>query len=147
MKIQTGDFIQLSFTSCLEDGTIIDSSEETNQYLEFTVGSHETLEVFENAVLDREIGEEFSIKLNPQDAFGEYSDQKIVKLSRDHVPPDFRPEIGKQIVLEHKMGDEEEEVVGIIKAFTTSNIIIDLNPPLAGKIVIISLKVVNINRE
>lgn len=147
MKIQTGDFVQLSFTSRLEDGTIIDSSEETKQYLEFNVGSHETLEVFENVVLDREIGEEFSIKLKPQDAFGEYSDQKIVKLSRDHVPPDFVPEIGKQLVLEHKMGNKEEEVVGIIKAFTTSNIIIDLNPPLAGKMVEISLKVVDIHRK
>ncbi len=147
MKVQTGDFVQLSYTSRLEDGTIIDSSDETHKYIEFTVGSHEASEVFENSVLGRAKDEDYSIRLNPQDAFGDYSEEKVVKLPRDQIPKDYEPKLDSQIVLEHSDGTNAEEVVGIVKIITPTHIIIDLNPPLSGKIVTITLKVLNIQRK
>ena len=147
MKVQTRDFVQLSYTSRLEDGTILDSSADTNKFLEFTVGTREVSEVFENSVLGREKDEEFSIKLNPQEAFGDFSDEKVVKLPLDQIPKDYEPKLDSQIVLEHSNGTTTEEVVGIVKLVTPTHIVIDLNPPLSGKIVNITLKVLNIQRK
>jgi len=142
MPVKKGDKIKVEYEGKLEDGTVFDSSEKHGQPLEFEVGSGQLIKGFDDAVIGMEKGEEKEIKLQPKDAYGDHNPQLIKKIPRDKLPEDQEPKPGMMLMINLPNG---ARIPANIKEVTDKEITIDVNHPLAGKVLIFKIKVVDIS--
>ena len=141
MPVNEGDTVKLEYTGTFEDGTVFDSSEKHGRPLEFKVGTGQVIKGFENAVKGMEIGEEKKIKLQPSEAYGEFSNDLIKEVPKNKIPAGH--ELEKDMMLLVKR-DDGSQVISRIKDISENTVTVDMNHPLAGKIINFDIKVVDI---
>ncbi len=84
----------------------------------------------EEALEGKAVGDELTVSLAAEDAYGEYDDTAIESLNRSDIPDADQLEAGMEIELED---DEGFIDVAFVKEVTPDLIILDFNEPLAGK--------------
>ncbi len=126
---QSGDSVKIHYTGTLEDGTTFDSSEGRDP-LQFTLGSGQVIVGFDEAVSGMEIGEKKTVNIPADKAYGQRNEEMIITAPRDQVPKDINPEVGQQLQM---AGPDNQPIVVQITEVTDEHIILDANPPLAGK--------------
>ncbi|KKG07883.1 peptidylprolyl isomerase [Methanosarcina sp. 1.H.T.1A.1] len=145
--VENGDSISVDYVGKLEDGTVFDTSEkeaaaeagiynEMRDYnpLTFTVGAGQMIKGFDEGVVGMKVGEEKTITIPPEEAYGEYMKEYARELPRNAV--DFTPEVGMQLATETGLR-------GTITEVSEENFIVDFNHELAGKTLIFKIKVVS----
>lgn len=140
--VKKGDKVKVEYVGKLEDGTVFDSSDKHEAPLEFIVGAGQLIKGFDDALVGMQVGEEKEIKLEPKDAYGEYNPNLVKEMPRDCFPQDKEIEAGMVFVM--NLQDGRKALIRIAEV-TEETITIDLNPPLAGKILLFKIKVVNIS--
>lgn len=145
MKVKAGDKIRVHYEGRLENGEIFDSSShgDHSHPLEFVVGSSQMIKGFDDAVVGMELNEEKEIKIKPQEAYGEVSDEAIREVQRS-IFGDHEVEEGMQIMLSSPDGHQFPAKVIAVDEKTVE---VDLNHPLAGKTLIFKIKIIAINEE
>jgi len=139
-----GDEVSLDYIGTLEDGTVFDASEKHGQPLKFTLGTGRVLPKFEDAVMGMKVGEKKTFTLKPADAYGEY-DAKLTKLiPRDKLPAKPDPKVGMMLGVDLTNGRKAR---AIIRKVSAEGVLIDLNPPLAGKTLTFKITLVGINTK
>ena len=141
MPIKKGDKIKIEYEGKLEDGTVFDSSENQGEPLEFEVGGQILMEEFENAVIGMDVGDEKEFQLQPQEAYGEYNDQLIKKVPKDQLPKTEELKEGMMLILGLPNG---VQIPASVLEVTEDEVTIDLNHPLAGKVLNFKVKIVEI---
>ena len=139
--MRPGSKVKVHYTGTLDDGTVFDSS-DGREPLEFTIGQHQVIAGFEDAVKEMELNQEKTVKIKSSDAYGEKKGQLTREISRSKMPAGMNIEVGNQIILKSPAG---QEVSAIVSEVTEDKIVIDLNHPLAGKDLTFRIKVVGIN--
>lgn len=147
-EIEKGDTISVDYIGKLEDGTVFDTSEkeaaieagiynENRDYkpLTFTVGAGQMIKGFDEGVVGVKVGEEKTLKIPPEEAYGEYMEEYAREIPRDAV--DFTPEVGMQLATETGLR-------GTITEVGEENFVVDFNHALAGKTLIFKVKVVSV---
>ena len=137
--MKSGDKVKVHYTGTLDDGSVFDSS-ENKQPLEFTIGENQVIPGFENGVKDMKLNQEKTIKIKPEDAYGEKNEQLIREIPRDKFPPEVQ--VGGSLILKSPEGQQIPAVVTEVK---DDSVTIDLNHPLAGKELTFKVKVVEVN--
>lgn len=127
--IQKGSKIKVHYTGTLEDGAVFDSS-EGNEPLEFEVGAGQLISGFDTAVIGMKQGEEKTVKIPPEQAYGNHEEGLTKKIPRESLPKERDPEVG--MVLGLSTPDGQQIPTRIIEV-TPTDVTIDLNHPLAGK--------------
>jgi peptidylprolyl isomerase len=140
MVIKKGDKVKVEYTGKFEDGEVFDKTEEGDS-LEFTVGSGEIIPGFDKAVEGMELNEEKTVTVKPEEAYGNREDNLIKEFPKDSLPKEFEPKKGTILTLRTQNG---QTLPATILDITESNVILDLNHPLAGKNLIFDIKVVGI---
>jgi len=140
MAVKKGDKIKVDYTGTFEDGKVFDSS-EGKQPLEFEVGSGQIIKGFDDAVTGMEKGQEKEVVIQPADAYGDYNPQLIKKIPRDKLPQGQEPKPGMMLALGTPDG---KQFPAKIAEVTDKEVSIDLNHPLAGKVLKFKIKVVDI---
>lgn len=136
-----GDEVSIEYMGTLEDGTVFDSSEKHGMPLKFVLGKSRILPKFEAAVMGMKVGEKKTFTLKPTDAYGEY-DPKLTKLiPRNKLPPKPDPQLGMTLGIDLPNG---RKAAAIIKKVTADGVLVDLNPPLAGKTLTFKIHLINI---
>ncbi len=130
-KVKDGDTVKVHYTGKLtEDGTVFDSSEE-REPLEFTLGEGQLIPGFEEAVIGMEVGENTTVDITSEDAYGERREDLELEVSKSDLPDNIDPQVGMQLQMQQQengqaipvqITDVEEEYVKL-----------DANHPLAGK--------------
>ncbi|KOS23415.1 FK506-binding protein 2 [Escovopsis weberi] len=69
-KSKNGDTLRMHYTGTLLDGTKFDSSLDRNQAFEFTIGSGQVIQGWEQGLLDMCPGEERTLTIPPEMAYG-----------------------------------------------------------------------------
>ena len=134
MTIKNGDTVSVLYTGTYDSGEVFDSSEiHNNEPLVFEVGAHQVIAGFENAVIDKEVGDEVTIRLEPKDAYGERDEKAIQKIPREEMGLDVELRVGMQLMFQHQHGDHSHQIPGLITEVTDTEVTIDLNHPLAGE--------------
>jgi FKBP-type peptidyl-prolyl cis-trans isomerase 2 len=143
MAVKKGDHIKVDYEGRFEDGTVFDSSKHGDHVhlLEFDVGAGMVIPGFDNAVVGMEKGAEKEIKIEPKDAYGEYNDELIQKIPRSALPRDQEPKAGMTLVVGTPQG---QQFPVKIKEVSNEEVTLDLNHPLAGKVLIFKLKIAEI---
>jgi FKBP-type peptidyl-prolyl cis-trans isomerase SlyD len=111
-----------------ETGEVVDSSEAA-EALFFVEGDGSMIPGLEKAVTGKEVGDEFSVTIGPEDAYGWPQRQLVRTVSRDMIQSDAE-EIEAGMIFQIGSG-EESQVVKVV-SIESDGITIDGNHPLAG---------------
>lgn len=137
-----GDEVSLEYTGLLEDGTVFDSSEKHGVPLKFVLGRSRILPKFEAAVMGMKVGEKKTFTLKPVDAYGEYDPELMRLIPRKRLPAKPEPVPGMTLGVDLVGGQKAQ---AIITKVSEEGILIDLNPPLAGKTLTFKINIVSIS--
>ena len=128
MQIDRNKVVTLVYELRNADGEAL---EEENARLAYLHGGYGGIfPKVEQALEGKEVGHEFSVTLEPDDAFGEYEADLLRVEPRDRFPEAL--EIGMQF--EGVPGDREDEArIYTITDITADTVVVDANHPLAGE--------------
>ena len=150
--VKNGTTVYVDYMGKLENGTVFDTSiksvaEENGIFnpnreykpLNFTVGKHQLISGFENAVIGMHVGENKTITIPPEKAYGVRDDKLIIPVPITAFNnTNITPTVGKHIYVRGAPAK-------IIKVNDTT-VVLDFNHPLAGKTLIFEIKIVNISK-
>jgi FKBP-type peptidyl-prolyl cis-trans isomerase 2 len=141
MPITKGSKVKVDYEGTFDDGSVFDSSThgDHSHPLEFEAGSGQVIKGFDDAVIGMEKGQEKTIKLKPEQAYGYVNAQMVQKIPREKVPKDQDIKAGMMVALGTPDG---HQIPARITEVTDEFITIDLNHPLAGKNLNFKIKVV-----
>jgi FKBP-type peptidyl-prolyl cis-trans isomerase 2 len=145
MAIKIGDIIKVEYIGTFDDGKIFDSTEiNGGSPLKFEVGAGQIISGFDNSVIGKSVGDEYNIRLEPSEAYGDYKEGMTKSISKDQFPPDQEPEVGLMILL---MGPQGQPIPATIKKVEEDIVTIDLNHPMAGKVLNFNIKILETGCE
>ena len=139
MSIKKGNVVTLHYTGTLENGTEFDSS-RGREPLEFTIGEEMLIPGFENGVLAREKGDRFTLVVNPEDGYGEYSEELVFEVPLEQIPEHIVPETGMVLELTGEEGEMEVTVIDV----TETTVLFDANHTLAGEKLTFDIEILNV---
>ena len=143
MAIKKGDKIAIDYEGKFETGEIFDSSKhgDHSHPLEFTVGAGEVIKGMDEAVMGMKVGDEKEIIIEPEDAYGLYDSNLKKEIPRNALPQYQEPKAGMTLLLGTPQGNQFP--AKIIKV-SNENVTLDLNHPLAGKVLHFKIEIVNL---
>ncbi|MCF8007024.1 MAG: peptidylprolyl isomerase [Methylovulum sp.] len=126
MQVTDNIAVTIHFTLTDDDGEIIDSSigEEPMTYLH---GSGQVITGLEKALHGKAVGEKFTVRIEPEDAYGIFSEDRIEVIPRDMFDEGDVIEVGMQF----EADVAENPAIVTIVAVEGDNVTIDSNHPLA----------------
>lgn len=131
----------IHFAIALEDGSIVDSSWEEGEPLQFVPGDGTLLPALEQCVLTLQVGQRRQFTLSPEEGFGVREQERIVTMARTQFPADMELEAGLVVGF---ASEEGGELPGLIMAVDENEVRVDLNHPLAGHTIQLDVEVLNI---
>lgn len=144
MAVKRGEWIKVEYIGTFDDGTVFDSTEKNEGLpLKFQVGEGQLITGFDNSVIGKEPGEEYTIKLKPSEAYGEYKEGLTQRVPKDQLPKGPEPQLGMMLMVMGPQG----QMLASIKSIEEDDVIIDLNHPMAGKVLNFKIKIVETNCE
>ena len=84
----------------------------------------------EEAVQDKKVGETVKVKLQPEEAFGDYDEELIQIESRDQFPKELQ--VGMQFEGGPEGGDDDDFIIYRVTDIADDKVVLDGNHPLAG---------------
>ena len=151
--VETGDLVSVNYIGRLENGTVFDTSyEETAKQeglytpqrpyepLKFKIGAQQMIQGFEEGVLGMKKGEEKELIIPPEKAYGQVNPDAIISIPLEEFKRNnITPEIG--MILQYPGG--LVTVINVNKTHST----LDANHMLAGKTLVFTVKVEEIEKE
>jgi FKBP-type peptidyl-prolyl cis-trans isomerase 2 len=129
--IQAGSVVLMEFTITVPESRLVIPKNVS----QFTPGHHEMLPNLEKALTGMKKGDEKRVDLSSDDAFGPYDETKKGVISAESLPPDTKP--GTILTTEEGVPFVVTELSGPVAS-------VDFNHPLAGKHLIIDVKILNV---
>ena len=136
--LSDGDFVRLAYTiRTADDGRVIDTTDEgtaedseidTDEY-EFeprivALGAGHVFPSVEEALIGASLGDEGTVDVPADEAFGEYDPEEVETVKADKIPEDDRYP-GAQVQIDNRQGYLETIIGGRAR--------VDFNHPLAGE--------------
>ncbi len=114
-----------------ENGRQIDEtgSEEPLSYIH---GHNLLIDGLEKKMSGKQPGEQFTVSLSPEEAYGERDENLIMKVERSEIPDEVEIQPGARFAAVNEQGHRMNLVVLDI---TDEDVVLDANHPLAGKAV------------
>ena len=140
---EIGETVHVHYVGTLEDGMVFDSSRERGQELEFVIGEHKVLPLFEKAVSEMLVGERKQITLSPVQAYGEYDESLLMDVPCGVLSGATGLAPGKRITLMTKMGPINAAVLEV----GDETVKLDCNHELAGKTLTFDIELVRVKHE
>lgn len=137
-QINKSSRITLHFELALDDNQIVDSNFD-GVPAEFTFGDGNLLPGFEEALLGLSEGEEKTLLIEPENAFGAHNPSNIQRLSRGQ----FEMELEEGMIV--SFADKgNNELPGVIAKVEDHEVMVDFNHPLAGRRLQFRVKIVKV---
>jgi peptidylprolyl isomerase len=139
-QAKSGDQVSVHYTGKLDSGEVFDSSTGKDP-IRFELGSGQVIPGFERAVQGMAVGEKREIRIEPEDAYGQPSDELVVEVARTQLPDDIEPAVGMPLQVQTSGG--EQRVVRVSEV-SNETVTLDMNHPLAGRALNFELELVEI---
>ena len=128
MRIDSGTVVTLEYEVRNVDGQPLEEADAKMAYLHGGFGG--IFPKVEEALEGQEVGHEFEVTLDPDDAFGEYDAELMRVEPRDTFPEIL--EVGMQF--EGVPGDNEDEArIYTVTDIAADQVVVDANHPWAGE--------------
>jgi len=138
MQIVKNTVVTLDYEVRDTDGNLVDGGEQPLVYLH---GGYDGIfPRIEETVHGKSVGDKFTIRLEPDDAFGEY-DATLVNVEKRSMFPSSI-EVGMQF--ERSTEDGDEDILYTITDIEGDKVVVDGNHPLAGMALIFDCTVADV---
>jgi FKBP-type peptidyl-prolyl cis-trans isomerase 2 len=130
-RIVEGSTVTLQYVATVPGSTGIDYGNVS----EFIQGRHEIFPALEQEVIGMKPGEEKTVELSPEEGFGPHDDGKKVNISKTELPTGV------------KEGDVVQNDLGhfaTVAEVADTTAVLDYNHPLAGKPLVVQLKILKV---
>ncbi|MBK8116418.1 MAG: peptidylprolyl isomerase [Candidatus Accumulibacter sp.] len=143
MQVAKNTVVTLDYSVTDVDGELVDAGQEPLVYLHG--GYDDIFPMIEEAMHGKKIGESVTIKMQPDDAFGEY-DAALVQLEpRSQFPQELQVGMQFEGVPEGAEGDEEDDVlIYRVTEIADDKVVLDGNHPLAGMALVFTCTVTDV---
>jgi FKBP-type peptidyl-prolyl cis-trans isomerase 2 len=129
-----GDTVAVDYHGTLDDGEVFDSSRDREPLI-FTVGAGQVIPGFDEAVRGLMVGESVTARMEPEDAYGERSDEMILEFPVSQLPEGLT--VGGSVFFQNG-------AQGVILEITGETFQVDANHSLAGKALTFEIELVSI---
>jgi len=141
-EAKSGDTVRVHYTGTLGGGRVFDSSQGRDP-LEFTLGAGQVIPGFDEAVTGMEPGQEKSVTIPVDEAYGQRRPELVGTVPRQQFPPEIEPAVGQQL----QMSQGGQVFVVTVTGVTDGEVTLDANHPLAGEDLTFQLELVEIVDE
>lgn len=139
--IRPGTTVTMHYSLALEDGTIVDSTFDTNEPLTFTLGDGTLIDGLEYAIIDLKKGDQQSIRIPPESGFGFRDEAAVQSMPRDQFSEEMELEPGLVIEFESPSG---LQIPGAILEVKDDSVVVDFSHPLANRAVIFNVHILDV---
>lgn len=134
MKIAKNAVVSLTYELTDAGGTMLEKTGEPISYLH---GGYDGIfPTVEEALEGKNVGDKFSVSMEPDDAFGEYEHDLVRSEPRSLFPKDVS--VGMQFEGGAEGDDDEDYMLYTVTEVTDTEVTVDGNHPLAGKALVFS---------
>jgi peptidylprolyl isomerase len=153
-QVKLGDRVKFNFNGTLEDGTVFDTTYESDVCeddgcgcggadgpMELEVGAEQFFPEIEEALVGMSPGDRKTLTIVADDAFGEYDEEMVSVVPRGQFPTDINPAVGDDFEV---VNDEGESMVVTVIEVGDAEVTLDANHPLAGEDLTFELELVEI---
>ncbi len=141
--IKDGDKVKIKYEAKLETGEQCFPEDKDNT-IELVIGEGKIFLPIENGLKEMKEGETRTITIEPNEAFGPHLDNLIIDAPRNAFKTDTDLSIGMRIKIDTPT--EKVYYATIIK-MTDSTVTLDLNHPLAGKKLMFTVTVIDVQKQ
>ena len=131
-KVTQGDHVTIEYKGMLENEDTVESSADTGPF-ELEVGGGAMPPGFENALINMIEGEEKTVVLQPDEAFGHKDKKLLHKVDRSVFGKNITPKTGMVLGMTVDKDGQKQKIPALITAVNGEEVTIDFNHPLAGK--------------
>lgn len=139
-QAKPGDSVRIHYTGTLNDGAVFDSSEGRDP-LQFTVGSGEIIPGLDKAVVGMAEGEQKTVTVPAEEAYGTHDPQMRQSVPREQVPADIPLDVGTALQMQLPDG---RAIPVTVAEVTEAEVVFDANHPLAGRDLTFAVELVGI---
>jgi FKBP-type peptidyl-prolyl cis-trans isomerase SlyD len=137
MKVSKNTVVTLDYSVTDPDGEVLDEGRDALVYLHG--GYDDIFPGIEEALQGKEVGETVEVKLQPDEAFGEYDASLVQVEARQDFPEDLA--VGMHFEGAPQDADEDDFVLFRVTDITDEQVVLDGNHPLAGSALIFTCTV------
>ncbi|NMF98447.1 peptidylprolyl isomerase [Aromatoleum toluolicum] len=138
MEIVKNSVVTLKYTVVDPDGNMIDDGQQPLVYLH---GGYDGIfPAIEEALHGKKVGEQLKVKLQPEDAFGDYDEELVLVEDISQFPENI--EVGMSF--ERVSDDGEEEMIYRITDIADGKVVVDGNHPLAGTALVFDVTIAEV---
>lgn len=135
---QIGNHVSIQYEGMLENGEIVERSVDTGP-VEFEIGLNIMPPAFEQALIGMREGEEKTITMTPEEAFGPRDENLLHTIKKKVLGEKIEPKPGMVLGMTLEKDEQPHKIPALVTAVNGDEITIDFNHPLAGKTVIYRL--------
>ena len=139
MQVADNMAVSIHYTLTTDTGEEIDST-IGGEPLVYLHGRGNIITGLEKALDNKTVGEKFNVRIEPAEAYGEFSEDKIQVVSREMFDGIDNIEVGMQF---HAAVNSGSDIITVTK-IEGDNITIDGNHPLAGQALTFVIDVVGV---
>lgn len=138
MKISTNKYVSLAYDLNVGEEDELELMEQATaeKPLDFIFGTNSMLEAFESNIDGLTQGDKFSFTLTPEEAYGEYDEEKVIDLPKNIFEVDGK--IDGEMLVEGNtlpmMDSSGNRLMGSIVTIGDDTVTMDFNHPLAGEL-------------
>lgn len=147
--VKKGDRVSVHYVGKLQNGTLFDTSIESEaikaalpprgayEPLTFTVGAGQMISGFDSAVLGMKEGDVKTVTLQPAQAYGEWSSDRVVSIPVSGIGNAENIAVGSSLYAQNG-------AMGRVTEITNGTAKVDFNHELAGKALVFTITMVKI---
>jgi FKBP-type peptidyl-prolyl cis-trans isomerase SlpA len=133
--------VTMHYSLLLEDGTVVDSTFDSDEPLTFTMGDGTLIQGLEYALVDLKPGDQQSINIGPEEGFGYPDPAAVQTMQRKEFNETMELKPGVIIEFDTPSG---LQVPGMVKEVKDDTVIVDFSHPLAGHTVTFNVKILDV---
>lgn len=137
--IRNGSVVSFEYTLSDENGEVLQSN-KGKEPVTYTHGQHEIIPGLEKGLAAMEINEEKSIRVKPEEAYGQVDPQGFKEVPKSDIPT-TELDVGTPL---NARGPQGEELLIHVSEVKDDTVVLDFNHPLAGKTLHFDVKVVDV---
>ena len=138
--VEVGNNVKVHYVGTLVDGTEFDNSRARGQGLRLVVGSPTVLKGFDEAMVGMTEGETKEVILTAEEAYGARNPEALQTVPKEAFGEDFEFVIGETVQGNGPYGP----FLATIQELLDSEIVLDMNHPLAGETLKFQIEVLEI---
>lgn len=128
------DTVSISYTATDESGEIVDKV-PASKPIHLAIGSGKVLKAVEASLLGMNPGENRTVAIEPEDAFGPYYKDLIHDINCSVFAGKLDPKPGMILSLTVDKDGKNEQVPATILETNSETVTVDYNHPLAGQVI------------